>query len=239
MPAIQSAAHPCGACAFFATSVWLPVRDGMVSLLGQSLTRREYKAGEVVFEQGSPHRGVHCVSRGIIAVRALGEGGRSTLLRLAYPGDLVGFRAFLRNRPHRTEARALVASRICTVQRNEANVVVGGSPLVHDRLVKRCIDEIDASQEKIVAAATGSSRLRLIQLLLRLLAAHGAPCDGQIKARLPLSRRDMAEMLGVQPETMSRLFRRLKEDHLVAISGRNMMVSSLSALTAAAAETNA
>jgi len=41
-------------------------------------------------------------------------------------------------------------------------------------------------------------------------------------------------MLGVQPETMSRLFRRLQEDSLLTISGRHVIVPSLGALAAAA-----
>lgn len=228
-------AHPCGKCAFFAQSVWQPARVGWVDTLGRSLTRRDYQPGEVVFEQGSPGAGVHCVSRGIIALRTVGHAGNATLLDLAHPGQLVGLRAYLAKRPHRTEARALVASRVCTVWARDADQVTGGSPLVQGRLLSRCIDALDAAQERIVAATTGSGRAHLVRLLLRLLAGQAAPPDGgAIKARLPLSRRDMAAMLGVQPETMSRLFHRLQEDRLLTISGRNVIVPSLGALTAAA-----
>ena len=227
-------AHPCGKCPFFAHSVWQPARIGWVETLGRSLTRRDYHAGEVVFEQGSPAAGVHCVSRGIIALRTVDRAGQSTLLELAHPGELVGLRAHLGKRPHRTEARALVASRVCTVWARDADRVVGGSPLVQGRLLARCIDALDAAQERIVAATTGSGRAHLVRLLLRLLAGHEALEGGAIKARLPLSRRDMAAMLGVQPETMSRLFRRLQEDSLLTISGRHVTVPSLGALAAAA-----
>lgn len=229
-----ASAHPCGKCAFFAHSVWQPARIGWVDTLERSLTRRDYHAGEVVFEQGSPPAGVHCVSRGIIALRAVDHAGQSTLLDLAHPGELVGLRAYLAKRPHRTEARALVASRVCTVWARDADKVVGGSPLVQGRLVARCIDALDSAQDRIVAATTGSGRVRLVQLLLKLLAGHAAPGGSEIRARLPLSRRDMAAMLGVQPETMSRLFRRLQEDSLLSVSGRNVIVPSLGALAAAA-----
>lgn len=234
VPTPPAPAHPCGKCAFFGQSVWQPARIGWVDTLGRSLTRRDYRPGQVVFEQGSPSVGVQCVSRGIIALRTINHAGQSTLLDLAHPGELVGLRAHLGKRPHRTEARALVESRVCTVWARDADKVIGGSPLVQGRLLARCIDALDSAEERIVAATTGSNRAQLVRLLLRLLAGHAVADGGAIKARLPLSRRDMAAMLGVQPETMSRLFRRLQEDRLLTVSGRNVIVPSLGALAAAA-----
>lgn len=226
--------HPCGGCANYFGSVWKPVSGGQLGLLDRSLTRREFAPGQALFEQGAANEGVHCVSRGVFALRALHSNGSSTLLRLAYPGDLVGFRSFLRGRVHRTEARALVPSRVCSVRVTEASTLVEGSSQVYARLVDRCLAEVDAAQERIIASMTATNRQRLIRLLLRLFVAHGQAGEGPSKMRLPLSRADMADMLGVEPETMSRQFRRLREDGLLTVSGRVITVPSLTALAAAA-----
>lgn len=47
---------------------------------------------------------------------------------------------------------------------------------------------------------------------------------------LPMSRIDLAGMIGVQPETLSRLIMRLRSEGLLRLRGRVIEIPSLSAL---------
>ncbi|WP_372885798.1 Crp/Fnr family transcriptional regulator [Shimia sp.] len=219
------APHPCGHCAFYQDSVWQPVEQSGVSTLARSFSRRELDEGEVLFEQGAESGGVYCVSRGLIALRSYQSDGKSTLLKLAYPGEIIGFRSFLDDGPHRTEARALVASRVCIVARRDAKRVVRANPSVLARLASRCIAEIDRSHERIIASATLSNKVRLTEILLQLARHHGARLEGYVEMKLPLSRPDLADLIGVQPETLSRLVKRLEREGEFLFSGRRVKIA--------------
>ncbi len=225
--------HACANCAFFACSVWKPVGAGGVSHLARALFRREVAAGEVLFHQGSSNRGIYRVSKGLFGVRAMAPCGTTTLLRMAYPGELIGFRSFIRKQGHQTEARAMIPSRVCVVSRRDAEQLITTAPDVLSRLTLRCIDEIDRSQARFISSATLTSRQRVVGLLLKLIALHGAQNGDRVDIRLPISRGDMADMLGVQPETVSRLISRLQDDRLIEVSGRSITVPSLKALGSA------
>ena len=54
--------------------------------------------------------------------------------------------------------------------------------------------------------------------------AHGERTGNQMHMQLPLSRTDLADLIGVQPETMSRLFKRLKDDGALVVSGRDIQM---------------
>lgn len=218
--------HPCGNCAFYQDSVWQPVEHGGVSTLTRGFSRKELEAGEILFEQGAESGGVYCVSRGLIALRAYHSSGKSTLLKLAYPGEIIGFRSFLDDGPHRTEARALVASRVCTVARRDAQRVVRANPTVLARLAARCIAEIDQSHERIIASATTSNKVRLTAILLQLARHHGRRVQGHVEMKLPLSRPDLADLIGVQPETLSRLVKRLEREGEFLFSGRRVQIAA-------------
>ena len=194
-------------------------------MLARGFSRRELDAGEVLFEQGAESGGVYCVSRGLIALRTYQPDGKSTLLKLAYPSEIIGFRSFLDDGPHRTEARALVPSRICTVAQRDANRVVRANPSVMARLASRCIAEIDQSHEKIIAAATQSNKERLTAILLQLAQHHGKLEQGFVEMKLPLSRPDLADLIGVQPETLSRLVKRLEREGEFVFSGRQVKIA--------------
>lgn len=217
---MTKARHPCAECRFHAQSLWQPVSDGAVSTLARSFSRRELEAGAVLYHQGAPSEGVYCVSRGLIAIRSFAPEGASSLLRLAYPGELIGYRAFLTGREHRTEARALLGSRICVVAHRDAKKVIQACPAVLARLAERCADELDQAHERIQEAARLPNKIRLARLLEQLMLAHGAAEDGKWRMRLPISRQDLADILGVQPETLSRLIKRLEEDGQLRSSGR-------------------
>lgn len=214
--------HPCANCARAAGSIWQPVAASSVSVLARGFTRRTLRQGQALFLQEEENRGVFCVSRGLIVLRAHHEDGRSTLLRLAYPGDIIGYRSFLEGRPHRTEARALLPSRVCTVATRDAQQVIGANPGVMARLTSHCILEIDRNHDRIIATATVSNQERLARILSRLMEAHGEVRGDCIGMKLPLSRRDLADLIGVQTETVSRLFNRLQKEGRFRVSGREI-----------------
>lgn len=224
MPATSDEPHPCGKCVFYEKSVWQPVGPGAVSVLARGFSRKELEVGQALFEQDEKNRGVYCVSKGLIALRSFHTSGTSTLLKLAYPGDVLGYRSFLGDGHHKTEARALQPSRVCIVAHRDADRVVHGNPSVLTRLALRCIDEIDRSREQIVAAATTSNKQRLFDLLQGLMDIHGTRDGDRMRMQLPLSRSDLADLIGVQPETMSRLFKRLKDDGSFIVSGRDIQM---------------
>jgi CRP-like cAMP-binding protein len=216
--------HPCGKCSFYEKSVWQPVEPGSISVLARGFSRRDLDVGQALFEQDDENRGVFCVSKGLIALRTHHANGTSTLLKLAYPGDVIGFRSFLRNDRHRTGAHALQPSRVCSVAHRDVNRVIHGNPSVLTRLAAQCIAEIDGCHEWIIAAATESNKKRLCDLLHRLMEAHGERIGDHLRMQLPLSRSDLADLIGVQPETMSRLFRRLKSEGAISVSGRDVQM---------------
>lgn len=214
--------HPCGNCTFYAKSVWNPVEPGSVSVLARGFSRKELDEGQVLFQQNAENRAIFCVSKGLIALCTHHANGKSTLLRLAYPGDVIGFRSFLGNNLHQTEARALLPSRVCAVAGRNANKVVHGNATVLANLTSLCLAEIDKNHERIIATATMSNKQRLADLLEQLMKRHGTRSGDRFRLHLPLSRSDLADLLGVQPETLSRLIKRLEKDGAFVISGREV-----------------
>lgn len=170
-----------------------------------------------------PASGVFCVSKGMIALRSYRHDGSSVLVRLARPGDIFGFRSFLANGPHQTEAAALVPSKVCIVASRPARRVVAGAPRALDRIARRCAVELAAVREGQRGVAGASNRKRLAELILQIDAAvapENNDDNGAMRLRLPLARDDIAAALGIAPETVSRLFGRLRDDGVLRVSGR-------------------
>ncbi|EPX77174.1 transcriptional regulator, Crp/Fnr family [Litoreibacter arenae DSM 19593] len=196
-------------------------------VLKHGFIRKELQPGQIVFEQGAENRGLFCISRGLIALRTLQADGTSSLLGLVYPGEIAGVRSFLRGDHHMTEARAAVPSRVCMVLQRHAKQVIQNNSAVLMRVAERCLTEIDRNQIRMIAASTKSNKERLAELLSYLMEYHGETCGTQTRMWLPLPRADLASLIGVQPETLSRLLKRLEKDGTFAVSGRFVTAQSV------------
>lgn len=207
---------------------WSHLDADHARVLGALISEQFHARGDTVFRTGASSGGIYCIAEGIVGLRLLHENGTSVLVDIAYPGDLIGTRAFLRNGRHRTTAEALSEVRLCRIPGSEARRLMHDHPALHQRLVRVCLDSLDASQEAMVQAAALPNRDRLFHLLSRLLGHCGATDSaGRVQAQLPISREDIAGMLGVRQETLSRLLKRLKQEGVIDISGRQCQLLSL------------
>ena len=207
--------------------------------LGRIISEQQLAQGEAVFHMGEANRALYCIAEGMVGLRLLHASGTRVLVDIAYPGDLIGTRAFLRDGEHRTSAEALSEVRLCKIPSVEARRLMAEHPQLYQRLVRICLDSLDASQEAMLHAAAMSNCDRLFHLLSRLLQHCGATDSaGRLRARLPVSREDIAGMLGVRQETLSRLLMRLKDEQLIEISGRNCQLLSIRRLEPRAARTD-
>jgi len=223
----------CGACHVGRRSDWQGLDQTARALLGRGLSRREYGSGEVIFAQGDANAGVHCVSGGIVGIRRLDPNGNSVLLGLAYPGDTIGYRSFLTGGEHRTSAEALGPSVVCHVDRTTVAALLEVAPSLGLQFLRRSIGELELAHDTMFRQATLSNRHQLVHLLLVLVRRHGRPLDNGAQAiELPVSRRDLASMIGTRHETVSRIIGRLETDGVAYFSGRQVTIPSVETLAA-------
>ena len=223
----------CIACHVGRRSDWHDLDQPASALLASGRRRREYGSGELVFTQGEPNDGVHCVSGGTVGIRRLDEKGNSVLLELAYPGDTIGYRSFLTGSEHKTSAEALGPSVVCHIDRVTIAALLGGNPALGLRFLKRSIGELEHAHDMIFRQATLSNRHKLVHLLLVLVVRHGRlNSNGAQSIDLPVTRRDLASMVGTRHETISRIIGRLETDGVAHFSGRQVTIPSVDALAA-------
>lgn len=223
----------CAVCHVWRRSDWHDLDEGGRQTLGRGRHRKDYGSGEIVFAQGADNDGVYCVSGGTVGIRRLDQNGNSVLLGLAYPGDTIGYRSFLTGGEHKTSAEALGPSVLCHVDRATLSGLLAGNPALGLRFLQRSIGELEHAHDMMFRQATLSNRHKLVHLLLVLVNKHGQRhANGSQSIELPVSRRDLASMVGARHETISRIIGRLETDGVAHFSGRQVTIPSMEALTA-------
>lgn len=214
----------CTFCEVRHKSDWAGLPPRAAEIVSRVKLRRSFPEGAVMFAPGDQSSGLYCVSSGVVGIRMAHENGSEALIALAFPGETLGARAFLRNGQHRNTAEALSAVEACMIQRRDAVQLTEQAPEVHAVLVKSCLAAMDAAQTELLHNSALSNLSRLRRVLHRLCRLEQSKDSGEVRLRLPMSRLDLAGMLGIQPESLSRLLRKLTDEGAITLSGRYMTV---------------
>ncbi len=216
----------CLECRLRHRNEWRVLAEEELKLLAQSRKCRQYQAGEPIFSAGEPSYGIYCVTSGTVAIRKVDAEGNAVLVQLGYPGDTLGYRGLLLDENRRSSAEALGPSKVCFIDQRIVRTLLARNPALGLQFLRRVTADLDDAHAKLLQNATFSNRTKFIHLLLVLMNRHGRTAtDGSRVMQLPLSRRDLASMIGARHETLSRIIGRLEEDGIARFSGRTVHVT--------------
>jgi CRP/FNR family transcriptional regulator len=188
-------------------------------------THREYQKGQTVFRQGEPCSGIYCVSQGTLAIRKLDAEGNAIVVRLVHPGQTVGYRDFFAGEDHSTSADAVEAAQVCYLPSAALTRLLGHHPKLSLKFLETIATDLDQAETAILQHDTLPVRTRLAHLLLSMQERYGKrDGKGHITFSLPVSRQDIAAMLGTRPETIARTLNALSNDNVVVVNGRTVRI---------------
>ena len=221
----------CLDCGNRETSEWCCLSGSELDLIDNAKTARAYSAGAIVYDQGEVCDGIHCLKSGLVGIRRLDESGNSTLIRLVYPGNTLGYRSFLRKAPHDNSAEVLLPSTVCLVGRSTVRALLQKNPELGLRFLDHSLHELKETEDRYLESVTWKAKTRLLHVLLVLNERFGNETEnGEHHVELPVSRQDLAELIGTAPETMSRIIHRIQTEGLARFDGRTVRILDIDAI---------
>ena len=221
----------CKDCEHCQIAEWSALVDSELERLDRGRRLRSFLPGEPIYHEGDASSGVYCVSDGLIGIRKVNAEGESVLLRLVRPGETFGFRSFLTETAHQVSAEALKPTRLCLLPAKWLRPVAQANGALAQRFVGHMARDMVDLETKVLETATASCRVRFLRLLVEFGAGEGE-ADGTREIDLPLSRQDIAAMIGVRSETMSRVIRAIQDEGLAEFRGRRVAIPDPARLAA-------
>ncbi len=178
------------------------------------LIRETYNPREVLFRDGDPAMYLFSVRTGQIKLISSLSDGRQQILHLAVAGHLLGREAF-NGRPYSYTAEALTEVNTCKISSRDLLGIIQQNPTMSLRVIQTLIEELDQADTLIRDLGLKTAPEKVATFILSLIPTRG---DQTGELPLLLSRREMAEMLGLTEETVSRVmaeFSRQKIIHTV------------------------
>lgn len=178
---------------------------------------RTLARGDVLFSAGDDEAACATLVSGALKVSATDSEGEERILALIHPAGFVGemFAPFAHY-----DVVALTDSRVCQFGRRDMDAAVERHPALARALLRRSQEDLHAARQLLALSGKRSAESKLAALLLGLAeGASDSPCHPAKNFDLPLTRGEMAGMLGITIETVSRRLGAFESDGLVRRKG--------------------
>jgi CRP-like cAMP-binding protein len=173
-----------------------------------------FRPGTGLLHQGATTTAVFLLEQGVVKVVRAQTDGREVIVGLRAADSVLGVSSALTMRPQVATVATITR---CEVGRIEADTLrqrVQDDPSVAVALLALQCEQLDAQLQHAADLCTLPGSARLHRLLIEILQLLG-PIAPESSCRIPLRQSEIADMLGVTPPYLSRLFRRLAHEGTV------------------------
>ncbi len=227
----------CELCPVRHRSICGALDDDSLSQLVKISRRKYIRVHRTIFLDGDEaDQYFNIISGAVKLVKTLAD-GQQHIVGLLYPPDFIGQ---CLNKNHTYSAEAATDVELCCYPRASFEAFLKSHPELERRIFEMTVRELDICRDWILLLGRKCSYERVAGFLLMMARrvpdiGCGQRAGNCAQFRLPFTRSEMADYLGLTLETVSRQFSLLKRSRIIALpSSRDVIVPNIRRLGAVA-----
>ncbi|HKI74052.1 MAG TPA: fumarate/nitrate reduction transcriptional regulator Fnr [Pseudomonadales bacterium] len=191
--------------------------DGMIRR-GRPIHRHD-----TVFREGDKFESIFAVRAGALKVFAMNQAGDEQVIGFYLPGEIFGLDA-IDDGKHQCTAKALETSTVCEIPYTSLQTLSGKIGNLQTQMYRLLSREIRHDQNLQLLLSKMSAEERLSSFLLNLAIRYQQRKLSPVAFRLPMSRADIGNYLGLAVETVSRAFTRMQDQGIIHVEQREVTI---------------
>jgi CRP/FNR family cyclic AMP-dependent transcriptional regulator len=199
--------------------------------LAERTVMRRYARGAVIVRQDDPADAIYLIKEGRVKLCRYSPTGRVQILALLERGDIWGERG-LDGGDTGTHSEAFDDTLVCLLRWHDLEDLIRSKPELAFRVMRNLALRLRRAEEAIEDLAFRDVPGRLATLLSRLADSYGEPHPDGRRLVLRFTHQDLASMIGATRETVTNVLTRFRDDGLIAIDERHIVVRDLDRLRA-------
>lgn len=186
----------------------------------------------MLFMEQQRARGIFFVCEGKVKLSFTSNEGKSLVLRIAKPGEVLGLLSALLANPYELTAETLGPCQVAFVSSHDFQLFLRKHPAIFERVASQLGRQYKAACDQLrVIGLSASIFERVAKFLLNWSADEGAPGNGS-QFSLPLNHEEMAEHMGITRESVSRALSEFRSQGLIESCDSTFVIADRVALQA-------
>lgn len=191
-----------------------PVSTPWGNIGTSSIISKTVKTHEPLFCEGDEATHVYEILEGVVCCYKIFSDGRRQVITFAFPGDLVGFG---HGKGYRFDCDAVGTARVNAIPTSSLLRAVKERPDLGEKLLEMATSEVASMQNHSLVLGRKSALEKIAYFLVEL-CERSADCSADsIELKLPMTRADIADFLGLTVETVSRSLTKLRVKNLIEL----------------------
>ena len=203
--------------------------SGSTQSLDRMTRETSYSGETVLFMEGQPSPGVMVIVSGKVKLSTASADGRTIVVRMAGPGEVLGLSATVVGRPCELTAETLEPTRIKNIPRESFKQWLRAHPELAFQIAQELAEEYNNTCQQLRSMLMShTATQRLARTLLQLVRNAGP--GNEARAPFSLTHQEIAEMIGSSRETVTRLLSGFRHKGTIEIEGSTLIVHDREAL---------
>jgi len=184
---------------------------------------RPIQAGEHLYRTGDPFTSIFAVRSGSIKTYLLDDDGVEQVTGFYLPGEILGFDGIGSSR-HGCNMVSMETSTVCEIPFERLEELSLQLPKLQRHFFQLMSQQIENDHQMMMTLSKKNAEGRVATLLQSLSKRYGRRNLSPNSLRLPMSRMDIGNFLGLTIETVSRTFSRMQKEGVISVEGREITI---------------
>lgn len=192
---------------------------------------RPIHAGEHIYRSGDEFTSVFAVRSGSIKTYLLDDDGVEQVTGFYLPGEILGFDG-IADSTHGCNVVSMETSTVCEIPFERIEELSLQIPVLQRHFFQLMSQQIESDHHMMMTLSKKNAEGRVATLLISLSKRFSRRNLSPKSLRLPMSRMDIGNFLGLTIETVSRTFSRLQKEGIINVDGREIQINDQEKLLA-------
>lgn len=222
---MRNLAHTsCNDCSLSPICLPLAVDEDDLARLDSIIQRaRPLRRGEHVYRENAPFQSIYAVRAGAVKAYTTTDTGEEQVTGFYLPGEILGMDGIHTDR-HASSAVALETTSVCEIPFASLQELSRQIPSLQHHFFRMMSREIQEDQQLMLLLSKKTAEARIASLLVSFSGRYKRRKLSDSRFRLPMSRNDIGNYLGLAVETVSRVFTRFQKQNILEAEGKELQI---------------
>ncbi|MCG8697307.1 MAG: Crp/Fnr family transcriptional regulator [Bacteroidales bacterium] len=202
------------------------VTEDEIKSLCTSKVEKNYDKGNFIIKEGEEIKEFIYLKSGLVKLYRTLTGKKEQVITIAKPFDFVSILSVFSDKYYNYSVTALEESVTCVIDMNEVQNLI----LENGKFARDVLEKMSRISDKIILESLEIRRRNLKGRVAFILLYFANTIYQSQTLELPVSRKEIAEYIGMTTENVIRCFTEFRRDNILKINGKIIEISDLKRL---------
>lgn len=222
----------CGPCTMSKDGYFCNLSEAALGAFEHMKFTSSYPAAAVLFVEGQSPRGVYMICKGRVKLTMASAEGKTVLVRICDAGEMLGLHSTISGEAYELTAETLEPCQINFVRGHDFLKLLQDFPEVYAMAALQLTTLYRGACHQIRYLGLSQNATEKLARFLMESALRGEDTGQGIRVNLRLTHEEIAQVIGVSRETVTRSLSELRSKMVISTKGAHVLIRNKSALEA-------